>query len=133
MPSTLIKLFFASVVAVASASEVVVSRDTSVVTVAVCDAGCAALTKVLPSKVFYEGSAVYKYENSQFWSNNEILDPLCVFRPTSAADVATAVKALKSSSGSFAVRGGGHMGIAVRVINLLGEKLKLTEPGLQQH
>jgi hypothetical protein len=113
MPSTLLNIVFASILSVASASGVVLSREDGVETVSVCDAGCAALGKVFPSKVFYAGSSVYTYEQTQFWSNVEILDPLCIFRPTSAQDVSSAMKVLKSSGGSFAVRGGGHMGIPV--------------------
>jgi hypothetical protein len=112
MPSTLLRLFFASILGVASASEVF-PRDADTTVATVCDSGCAALASVLPSKVFYAGSAVYKYENQEFWSNTEILSPLCIFRPTSAADVAKGIKTLKASAGSFAVRGGGHMGIQV--------------------
>ncbi|RDW84878.1 hypothetical protein BP6252_02468 [Coleophoma cylindrospora] len=74
-------------------------------------AGCVALESAFPTKVFYPGSTVYSYENSQFWSNTEILSPICIFRPTSASDIATAFTTIESTAAEFAVRGGGHMGI----------------------
>ncbi|KAL2067082.1 hypothetical protein VTL71DRAFT_1506 [Oculimacula yallundae] len=78
------------------------------------NAGCAALSKAMGALVFYPNSSVYKWENSaeEFWSQVQVLAPLCVFRPTTAGDVALAVKTLKQSSGPFALRSGGHMGIA---------------------
>ncbi|CAL3971906.1 unnamed protein product [Diplocarpon coronariae] len=56
------------------------------------DADCTLLSNALSTKVFYADTAVY--------------------RPESARDVALAITALKTTNGSFAVRGGGHMGIA---------------------
>ncbi|KAL3423073.1 FAD binding domain protein [Phlyctema vagabunda] len=73
--------------------------------------GCAALAAAFPAKVFYPTSEVYEWENKNFWSNTELLSPSCVFRPTSASDVATAVTTIQKSDSKFAVRGGGHMGI----------------------
>lgn len=79
------------------------------------NAGCAALSKAMGPLVFFPSSPVYKYENSaaEFWSQVEVLAPLCVFRPKTAGDVALAVTTLKKSKGPFALRSGGHMGIAV--------------------
>ncbi|KAG4434152.1 hypothetical protein IFR05_010373 [Cadophora sp. M221] len=115
MFSSNIKFFLASIFTFASASDGVALSQTAVVSAAATsDAGCAALSRVLSTKVFYADSPVYQYENSasEFWSMVQILAPLCVFRPESSGDVATAVSVLRRSSGSFAVRGGGHMGIA---------------------
>ncbi|KAK0101937.1 hypothetical protein ONS95_001254 [Cadophora gregata] len=114
MSSSLIKFLLVSVATLASARGVVFPRANDVSPATANSAGCAALSKVLSSKVFYADSPVYQYENSasEFWSNVQILAPLCVFRPQSSGDVATAISVLKKSCGSFAVRGGGHMGIA---------------------
>lgn len=111
-------LLVASALAITSASSIVVRDDDAYTaeskTALSFNAGCAALTVALgPSKVFYPSSPVYKYENTQFWSNFQILSPQCVFRPTSADDVAKGIKTLKAVSGTFAVRGGAHMGIKV--------------------
>lgn len=76
--------------------------------------GCDALSKNVPNTIFYRGDDVYEYESKQFWSNNELMDPECVFRPTSADEVAQAVQIMQDTNTQFAVRGGGHMAIKVR-------------------
>jgi capsule polysaccharide modification protein KpsS len=76
--------------------------------------GCDALSENVPNTIFYRGDDVYKYEAKQFWSNNEIMDPECVFRPSSADEVAQAVQIMQDTNTQFAVRGGGHMAIKVR-------------------
>jgi hypothetical protein len=84
------------------------SLSTAPVVAEVCS-GCTALAQSFPGKVFVPGDAVYKYENAQFWSNTEIMSPLCIFRPTSTMDVSNGIKALANEGMEFAVRGGGHM------------------------
>lgn len=95
-------------------------------------AGCRTLAQVSPDITFQPGSAVYEYEKRNFWSNTGkaskvshtcmkvgklighgvvILNPGCIFVPTSAHQVRTAMSAVKSVNGSFAVRGGGHTAI----------------------
>lgn len=75
--------------------------------------GCTSLSRGFPDKVFSPGSTVYAYENGEFWSNTELLSPACIFRPSSALDVSGGIKTLAKVNSSFAVRGGGHMGIKV--------------------
>ena len=75
--------------------------------------GCDALATVVKNATFTPGSDVYEYEKTQFWSNTQLLDPGCIFRPQTAGDVAAGIKALADNQASFAVRGGGHMGIPV--------------------
>lgn len=77
--------------------------------------GCDTLSENVPNTIFYRGDDVYEYEAAQFWSLNEIMDPECVFRPTSADEVAQAVQIMQDTETQFAVRGGGHMAIKVRV------------------
>lgn len=76
------------------------------------ESGCDALKHAFSDKTFYPKDAVYEFESQDFWSNNEILEPACVFRPTSAKHVAEAVKLMSTSRTSFGLRGGGHMAIA---------------------
>jgi hypothetical protein len=83
------------------------------VNVALGSSGCDALSKNVPNTIFYRGDDVYEYESKQFWSNNEIMDPECVFRPSSADEVAQAVQIMQDTQTQFAVRGGGHMAIKV--------------------
>ncbi|OBT85868.1 hypothetical protein VE02_06071 [Pseudogymnoascus sp. 03VT05] len=73
--------------------------------------GCRVLTQRFPTKVFYPSSDVYEYENAEFWSNTQLLDPACIFRPSSAKDVSDGIGILDATSGKFATRWGGHMGI----------------------
>ena len=75
--------------------------------------GCNALSENVPNTIFFRGDDVYEYENTRFWSNNEIMDPECVFRPSSADEVAQAVQIMQDTNTQFAVRGGGHMAIRV--------------------
>ena len=75
--------------------------------------GCNLLKLVFPTKVFSPGESVYAWETQDFWSNTELLNPACVFRPTCASDVSAAILANQLSQTQFAVRGGGHMGIKV--------------------
>lgn len=79
--------------------------------------GCAVLANRFPTKVFYPSNNVYEYENAEFWSNTQLLDPACIFRPSSAKDVSDGIKILDAASGKFAIRGGGHMGIKVQDLN----------------
>lgn len=82
--------------------------------------GCAALEIKFPGKTFYPGDEVYEYETQAFWSNTELLNPTCVFRPESASDVSESIFISKKTETEFAVRGGGHMGIKVNTIPLRG-------------
>ncbi|SPJ84156.1 related to 6-hydroxy-d-nicotine oxidase [Fusarium torulosum] len=74
--------------------------------------GCSALRLAFPNNTFWPKHPVYEYESQDFWSNNEILNPACVFRPTSPKHISKAVSLMGASHTSFAVRGGGHMAIA---------------------
>ena len=76
---------------------------------------CESLANIFPEKVFYFGSIVYEFENQNFWSETEYLNPECVFRPSYAEDVAIGITKLCQSEGEFAVRSGGHMGIKVNL------------------
>lgn len=76
-------------------------------------AGCGALETKFPGKTFYPGDAVYEYEAQAFWSNTELMNPTCIFRPESASDLAAGISLGRESETDFAVRGGGHMGIQV--------------------
>lgn len=73
--------------------------------------GCEALSASLRQRIFLPGTDVYKYENTQLWSNTQLKRPGCVFRPVSAQEMGTAVKTLAAKKAPFAVRGGGHMGV----------------------
>ncbi|KAL4966108.1 FAD-binding oxidoreductase [Aspergillus stella-maris] len=73
--------------------------------------GCAKLKAQIGASTFFPGEDVYDDESQEFWSNTEIMDPGCVFRPSSAQELGDAIKLLRAENAHFAVRGGGHMGI----------------------
>ncbi|PBP17938.1 putative fad binding domain-containing protein [Diplocarpon rosae] len=114
MFAPLTHIAFAAIISATSAKSLGIRPDVAETDPPARDTGCTLLSTALSTKVFSPNSTVYAYENSaeKFWSNVEILAPLCVFRPESARDVALALTLLKDTTGSFAVRGGGHMGIA---------------------
>ncbi|KAF4926907.1 putative FAD-linked oxidoreductase [Colletotrichum viniferum] len=70
------------------------------------------MAQACPDITFKPGSAVYEYEKRNFWSGTQILNLSCIFVPTSAHQVSTAINTIKSINGSFAVRGGGHTAIS---------------------
>lgn len=90
-------------------------------------AGCDALATAAPDKVFFPDTPVYQYENGEFWSVTQLMDPACVFRPTSVEDVSQAVKSLVKAKAQFAIRGGGHMGIKVSCLSRLRRTFSLTQ------
>ncbi|KAF3358586.1 Protein phosphatase 2C-like protein 1 [Verticillium dahliae VDG1] len=73
--------------------------------------GCAALKLVHPAKVFYPGDAVYEAENKAFWSNTQLMNPKCIFRPANAEDVSAGILNSRLTQTKFAVRGGAHTAI----------------------
>ncbi|CRK29900.1 hypothetical protein BN1708_018387, partial [Verticillium longisporum] len=73
--------------------------------------GCAALKLVHPAKVFYPGDAVYEAENKAFWSNTQLMNPKCIFRPVNAEDVSAGILNSRLTQTKFAVRGGAHTAI----------------------
>ena len=74
---------------------------------------CDALADIVSEEAFYDGSSVYAHENQEFWSNTEMLNPQCLFRLTFAGDASAGVRLIRLSNASFAVRGGGPIGIEV--------------------
>ncbi|KKZ64884.1 hypothetical protein EMCG_09202 [[Emmonsia] crescens] len=71
---------------------------------------CSRIGKRYPGAVFRPGSETYQYENENYYSSSRS-SPICVFVPSNAYEVASAVKILAASNTKFAVRGAGHMPI----------------------
>ncbi len=73
-------------------------------------AQCAALSSSadLGSRVSFPSDQPYNASISSYWSVLAQLPPSCVFEPTSADEVSTAVKILVPANCKFAIRGGGH-------------------------
>ncbi|KAI9653420.1 MAG: hypothetical protein M1821_007085 [Bathelium mastoideum] len=70
---------------------------------------CNELAQKYPSQLYWPGSTEYANETASFWSQTTVLTPYCVFSPSTAQDVSTAVNILEDTSTQFAVRGAGHM------------------------
>jgi len=71
--------------------------------------GCEALSSVLPNNTFSPSASTYNASILSYPFLQLRLHPYCIFRPSSAEDVATAVNVLKYSNHTkFAIKGGGH-------------------------
>ncbi|KAF4121326.1 FAD/FMN-containing dehydrogenase [Geosmithia morbida] len=74
------------------------------------DCACTKLAAEFEaSSVLFAESTNYTTQTLAYWDKRAVLEPKCIFLPTSAEDVATAVKTFASCGTQFAVRGGGHM------------------------
>ncbi|KAI1385203.1 uncharacterized protein F4822DRAFT_438116 [Hypoxylon trugodes] len=62
----------------------------------------------LQSHVLVPSNAEYTQRIESYWCNSAKLRPACIVQPSSASEVATAVKALADAGQVFAVRSGGH-------------------------
>ncbi|CAK7215069.1 hypothetical protein SCUCBS95973_002353 [Sporothrix curviconia] len=70
---------------------------------------CTALAAQFPDQVLTASSANYTSETTDYWDVRSDANPSCIFLPSTADEVATAMCLLVSNDAEFAVRGGGHM------------------------
>ncbi|KAJ9143018.1 FAD-binding domain-containing protein [Pleurostoma richardsiae] len=70
---------------------------------------CTRLSAQYNASVLFETSANYTAETTAYWDVRSDLEPLCIFLPEDADQVAEAVRIFSSCGTQFAVRGGGHM------------------------
>lgn len=74
---------------------------------------CSTLSKVFGDRVASSGDPAYIYWPSTFWSKQQgEVDPYCIFQPSNAADVSTALNILREEQCPFAIRSGGHAAFA---------------------
>lgn len=70
---------------------------------------CRTLKTLFNSKTLSSGTSSYEAFTSSYWSNQAAaVDPTCVFKPSHALEVSTAVLLSRLTSCPFAVKGGGH-------------------------
>ncbi|QKX55035.1 uncharacterized protein TRUGW13939_02126 [Talaromyces rugulosus] len=109
-------LAFASIACIGHASAPDTLAGTSVITSlgasnlttgAAC--ACNKLCALYSNLVIFPSSANYTEQATYYWDVRADLSPACIFLPTTANEVATAVKHLVQCNAQFAVRGGGHM------------------------
>lgn len=74
-------------------------------------AACEALSTSYSSQVLFPNSTNYTAQATDYWDVRADLTPACIFLPTTADQVADAVKTLGAANAQFAVRGGGHMNV----------------------
>ncbi|KAL4922537.1 cytochrome P450 [Aspergillus aurantiobrunneus] len=70
---------------------------------------CAQLAATFPESTVVSGSASYTTAIEGVWSQTCIENSHCVFEPSSAEQVSTAISILRTTETRFAVRSGGHM------------------------
>lgn len=72
-----------------------------------------SLQSLTPGQVSFSHDAVFQLEKSQFWSVQQSeTSPACFFRPSTAQDVASAVKISRRTQCPFAAKSGGHAAFA---------------------
>ncbi|KAH1531548.1 hypothetical protein KXV92_004405 [Aspergillus fumigatus] len=101
-------MFFHRFLTVSLATVVAANRNISV-TGTPC--ACTQLESFYPDKLLLPSAARYTVEATSYWDIRSDLHPSCIFLPTSAEEVANAVKILTHCDAHFAVRGGGHMNV----------------------
>ncbi|KAH8731845.1 hypothetical protein GQ44DRAFT_670461 [Phaeosphaeriaceae sp. PMI808] len=79
-----------------------------------CAIACNSLKLIYgDSKLLPEGTSTYDAFTSGYWSAMQAaVNPLCVFKPTSAIQVSSAVLLSRLTQCPFAVKGGGHAAFA---------------------
>lgn len=104
------QLVLASIVGFAAA----VSSHSSQVTATDAGASCACtqLAALQSKELLLPNSTNYKAEATDYWDLRSNLSPGCIFLPSSAEEVSSAVKILVSCNAQFAVRAGGHMNVS---------------------
>ncbi|KAH6648046.1 FAD binding domain protein [Truncatella angustata] len=70
---------------------------------------CTQLTAQFSSDVIGTNSSNYTTQVTDYWDVRADLSPYCIFLPSGAAQVASAVSIISTCGAQFAVRGGGHM------------------------
>jgi hypothetical protein len=80
---------------------------------AACAIACGSLKLLYGNAVLQEGSSAYDSFTGGYWSVQQAsVDPYCVFKPASAAQVSISVLIARLSQCPFAVKSGGHAAFA---------------------
>jgi FAD/FMN-containing dehydrogenase len=71
---------------------------------------CTDIKNLTPTKLFYPNDKAYGLENTDYYNIGLAeLKPACIFQPTTAEEVSSAIKILnKYNDVPFAVKSGGH-------------------------
>ncbi|RVX75582.1 hypothetical protein B0A52_00935 [Exophiala mesophila] len=78
-----------------------------------CTIACESLKLLYGSNVLRQGSSPYQTFTDSYWSVQQAsVDPFCIFKPGSDADVSVAVLISRLTRCPFAVKSGGHAAFA---------------------
>lgn len=78
-----------------------------------CSIACNSLKLLYGNAVLKEGTSAYDGFTGSYWSVQQAsVDPYCIFKPASAAQVSVAVLISRLSQCPFAVKSGGHAAFA---------------------
>lgn len=71
------------------------------------------MSHIFGDRVASSGDPEYIEWESTFWSQQQAqVDPYCIFQPSNASDVSTALLVLREEQCPFAIRSGGHAAFA---------------------
>ncbi|KAI1409849.1 FAD-binding domain-containing protein [Hypoxylon sp. FL1857] len=70
---------------------------------------CDALSAALPEHVFLPNTAQYLNQSQDVWSQTCVMEPLCVFEPSTVSALSQGLKLIRDAESQFAFRSGGHM------------------------
>lgn len=101
-------LIFTSLVGSAIA---ISNSSQAITTVSEASCACTKLSTLYPTELLYPNATDYTAEASAYWDLRATLSPACIFLPSTAEEVASAVTELVACDAQFAVRGGGHMNV----------------------
>ncbi|EZF36243.1 hypothetical protein H101_00232 [Trichophyton interdigitale H6] len=72
---------------------------------------CSLLSEAFPDTIYDKNTQTWSSEKYNFWSATAVLDPACIFTPTSTEDVSRAVMLFSQNECKFSIKGGGHSNI----------------------
>lgn len=105
------QLLIASLV---SSAEAILNSSQVATTASEASCACTQLAALHSSELLLPNTTNYTAEATDYWDLRSNLSPSCIFLPTSAEEVSSAVKILVSCNAQFAVRGGGHMNVSYK-------------------
>ncbi|KAJ4293485.1 hypothetical protein N0V90_008768 [Kalmusia sp. IMI 367209] len=74
-----------------------------------CSIACSSLRHLFGKNVITQNSSSYDAFSSSYWSMQQALvDPQCIFQPTTAQDISTLILIARLTHCPFAVKSGGH-------------------------
>lgn len=73
---------------------------------------CTQLSGAASDSTLFPNSTAYETQRINVWDKRSNLNPVCIYMPSNADDVAKAVEIFHTCNAPFAVKGGGHMTVS---------------------